>query len=103
MYLREPVCGDINLVLEICRLDFNNSDVEYCLEYHPDEVPSATKHHTSQNIAKSDLCHTCYIYTDILQNQLVGDMKTPLLRVVPLNEGKLTYAHYDTPHFLPIS
>ena len=27
----------INLV-EICRLDFNNSDVGYCLGYHPDEV-----------------------------------------------------------------
>ena len=92
----------VNLV-ENCRLDFNNSGVRYCLGYHPHEVLSAVKHHTSQNIAKSGLYHTCYIYTDIVQNQLVGDVKVPLLRVVPGKEGKLTYADYARPHFLSIN
>ena len=55
-----------------------------------------------QNNAKSDLYHTCYIYTDIVQNQLLGDVKAPLLRLVPVKEGKLTYVHYDRPHFLSI-
>ena len=85
--------------VEKCRLDFNNSEVGYCLGYHQDEVVSATKHHTSQNIAKSDLYRTCYIYTDLVQNQVVGDVKVPLLRVVPAKEGKLTYAHYDHTSF----
>ena len=88
--------------VENCRLDFNNSDVGYCLEYHPHEVLSAVKHHASQNIAKLDLYHTCHIYTDIVQNQLVGGVKAWLLRVVPVKEGKLTYVHYDRPHFLLI-
>ena len=26
-----------------------------------------------------------YVYTDIIQNQLVGDVRAPLLRVVPVN------------------
>ena len=92
----------INLV-ENCRLDLNNSDVGYCLGYHPDEVLSAAKHDTSQNTAKWDLYHTCYVYTDIVQNQLVGDVKAPLLRVVLVKEGKLTYVHYDRQHFFPIN
>ena len=65
----------------------------YCLGYHPDEVPSATKHHASQSIAKSDLYHTCYIYIYILQNQLVGNVKAQLLREVLVKEGKLIYVH----------
>ena len=90
-------------MVENSRLNFNNCDIGYCLGYQPDEVLSAAKRHTSQNIAKSDLYYTCYVYTDIVQNQLVGDMKALLLRVVPVKEGKLTYAHYDRPHFLPIN
>ena len=57
----------INLV-ENCRLDFNNSEVGYCLGYHPHEVLSAAKHHTSHNIATSTFYHICYIYTDVVQN-----------------------------------
>ena len=89
--------------VENCRLGFNNSDVGYCLGYHPHEVLSAAKHDASQNIAKLDLYHTCHIYTDIVQNQLVGDIKAWLLRVLPVKEGKLTYVHYDRPHFLLIN
>ena len=90
-------------MVENCRLDLNNSDVGYYLGYHADEVLSAAKCHTSQNIAKWDLYHTCYIYTDIVHNQLVGDVKAPLLRAVPVKEGKLTYVHYDRQHFFPIN
>ena len=88
-------------LIEICRLDSYNSDVGCCPGYHPHEVLSAAKHHASQNITKSDL--TCYNYTDIAQNQLVGDVKAPLLRVVLVKEEKLTYVHYDRAHFLPIN
>ena len=103
-YYYQPITQKvyINLV-ENCRLDLNNSDVGYCLGYHPDEVLSAAKHDTSQNTAKWDLYHTCYVYTDIVQNQLVGDVKAPLLRVVLVKEGKLTYVHYDRQHFFPIN
>ena len=101
-YFDHPIIQKVYInLIEICRLDSNNSDVGYCLGYHPHEVLSAAKHHASQNITKSDLCHTCYNYTDIAQNQLVGDVKAPLLRVVFVKEEKLTYVHYDRVHFLP--
>ena len=92
----------INLVKNF-RLDLNNPDFGYCLGYHPDDVLSAPKHHTSQNFPKLDLHHTCYIYTDIVQNKLKGDVKTPLLRVVPVKEGNLTYVRYDRTQFLLIN
>ena len=85
------------------RLDFNNSDVGYCLGYNPNEVLSAAKHHTLQNIASLYLYQNCYIYTDIVQNQLVGDVKALLLRVVPVKDENMTYINYDRPHFLPIN
>ena len=91
----------INLV-ENCRLDFNNSDVGYCLGYHPDELLSATKHHTPQNIVNR-ISTTHVILTQIVQNKLVGDAKAPLLRVVTVKEGKWTYIHYDRLHFLLIN
>ena len=90
-------------LLENYRFDLDNSDVGYCLGYHPDEVLSVAKHHTSQNIAKLYLYHTCYIYIDIIQSQLVGDVKAPFLRVVSVKDAKLTYVHYDRPHFLSIN
>ena len=90
-------------MVENSRLNFNNCDIGYCLGHQPDEVLSAAKRHTSQNIAKSDLYYTCYVYTDIVQNQLVGDVKAPLLGVIPVKEGKLTYVHYDRQHFFPIN
>ena len=64
---------------------------------------TTAKYHTSQNIAKSSLFHTWYINSDIVQNHLAGDVKAPLLRVVPVKERKFTYVHYDRPEFLPIN
>lgn len=48
-------------------MDFNNSGIGYCLEYRTDEALSTAKHHP----AKSHLYQTCYMYTDIVQNQLL--------------------------------
>ena len=48
-----------------------------------------------------------YVYCDIVQNQLVGDVSAPLLRVVPLQTSWITQgdmiAHtFNTPHYVPI-
>ena len=55
------------------------------------------------SITKSHFYHICYIYTDIVQNQLVEDMFAPLLRVVPEKDGKVTYVYYDRLLFLSIN
>ena len=90
-YYYHPITQKVYInLIEKCRLDFSKSDFGYCLGYHPDEMLPAAKHHISQNTAKSDLYHTCYIYTYIVQNQLGENLNAPLLRVVPVKEGKMT-------------
>ena len=49
------------------------------------------------------ICQICHVDTDAVQNQLVGNVKAPLLKVVPLKDGNVTYVHYNKPNFLPIS
>ena len=46
-----------------------------------------------------------YVYTDIIQNQLVGDVRGPLLRVVPVKSrcGDTASVTYKQPQFLPLS
>ena len=46
-----------------------------------------------------------YVYTDITQNLLVGDVRAPLLLVVPakLRYGNTTCVTYEQPQFLPLS
>ena len=103
-YIYHPITRKVYINwAQKCRLDFNNLDVGYCLGYNPDEVLLAAKHHTPQNIANLRLYQNCYIYTDIVQNQLMGDVKAPFLRVVPVKDENMTYIHYDRPHFLHIS
>ena len=57
----------------------------------------------SENVANLNLYHNCYVHTDIIRNQIVGDVKAPLLRVVPIKNEKFIYLHYDKPHFFPIN
>ena len=44
-----------------------------------------------------------YVYTDIIQSQLVGDVREPLLRVVPVKSryGDTTCVIYERSNFLP--
>ena len=46
-----------------------------------------------------------YVYTDIIQNQLMGDVRAPLFRVVPVKSrcGDTTSATYKQSQFLPLS
>ena len=73
------------------------------MEFQSNEVLSSWKHQISQNIAKLYLCQICHVDTDAVQNQLVGDVKAPLIKVVPVKDGNVTYVHYNKPNFLPIS
>ena len=48
---------------------------------------------------------TLYVYTDIIQNQLVDDARAPLLRVVQVKSryGDKTCVTYEQFQFLPLS
>ena len=49
--------------------------------------------------------HLMYIYSDIVGPSLVGDVQTPLLRVVALNRGGdgMITASFDKPYYLPVT
>ena len=46
-----------------------------------------------------------FVYTDIVESQIVGDVLAPLLRMVHVTgtDGELVNIQYDRPHYLPIS
>ena len=48
-----------------------------------------------------------YVYCDIVENHLVGDVSAPLLRIVPVQKSGVTQgdviAHtFSTPHYVPV-
>lgn len=46
-----------------------------------------------------------YIYTDIVEPQIVGDTVAPLLRVVPVKgqDGEMIHELFDRPHYIPLA
>jgi len=49
--------------------------------------------------------HDLYVYSDIVQAQLVRDALVPLLRIVPMqgDDGQRISKSFERPHFLPVS
>lgn len=45
-----------------------------------------------------------YVYSDIVEPQIVGDIQAPLLRIVKVkgNDGEVISSHYDRPHYMPV-
>ena len=91
-----------------CRLLMNGSDIALRLGFDKD-----LRHFTRGNIEsiKSPVVATTrsldnvYVYTDIVENQHVGDFKVPLLRVVPVRSkfNEINWIHYDKPHYMRLS
>lgn len=49
---------------------------------------------------------TLWIYSDIVAPQIVGDRKSPLLRIIPSKgdfHGQTVVIHYDRPQYLPLA
>jgi len=46
-----------------------------------------------------------FVYTDVVESQIVGDVLAPLLRIVHVTgiDGDLVNVQYDRPHYLPVS
>ena len=46
-----------------------------------------------------------YVYSDIVQTKLVGDVSVPLLRVVPITDayGVICHKEYTKPNYLPLA
>ena len=49
--------------------------------------------------------NTLYVYTDIVDEQRVGDVTAPLLRIVSVPQrrtGEFVTFTYGTPHYVPV-
>ena len=49
--------------------------------------------------------HALYVYTDIIENQRVGDISAPLLKIVPVNRkkaGEIVSHSFLRPHYYPV-
>ncbi|GBM92355.1 hypothetical protein AVEN_9196-1 [Araneus ventricosus] len=46
-----------------------------------------------------------FLYTEIIESQTVGDVFTPLLRIVNVtgSDGEMVYVRYDRPYYIPLS
>ena len=51
----------------------NGSDINYCLGYRPDKVLSTSDRKVGENIISLNLYLNRFIYSSIVQKQLVGD------------------------------
>ena len=49
--------------------------------------------------------HSLYVYTDLAEAQIVGDVRTPLLRVVAAqgNHGEYITKTYERPQYVPVA
>ena len=96
-------CINVNIPKQ-CKLFFHDSDIAKCLGFKAQRI-------VEEGDKKSDVMSSIetnkvvYIYTDIIQNQHVGQFKVPLLRVIPVTSkyGEISCMQYDRPHFIPLS
>ena len=52
------------------------------------------------------LLGTFYVYTDIIDNQFVGNTKAPLLKTIVINYNNsqsISWSHYDNPQYLEVN
>ena len=103
-YDYDEISRKVTLTLpQDCMLDFNNTDVAQCLGISPNK--KVTSNHSADQVSSMNKYNSIYVYTDIIQNQTTGDVKAPLLRVVPVTSkyGTVSCIHYDRPHYLPLN
>ncbi|GFT05433.1 uncharacterized protein TNCV_124251 [Trichonephila clavipes] len=50
------------------------------------------------------LCFLLYVYSDLVEPQIVGDVQAPLLKIVKVEgkDGEVVNAHYTRPHYVPV-
>ena len=93
-----------------CGISFGKSDIARCLGFKQEKEFKHNREEgfiqvESDTIISKNPIHSVYLYTDIIENQYVGDYKVPLLRVIPVRAkfNEINWMHYDKPHFLRLS
>lgn len=93
------------------RLIFHEGLAE-CLGFPPGEVGdnssvqiSGTRYIQSPNVADPNFdFKLLYIYSDIVDSQIIGDSVAPLLRVITVkgNDGDMVHEMFDRPHYVTL-
>ena len=87
-------------------INWKNSDIAKCLGFNPDSYILKKERYTSPNLASTkSMYKNVYVYSDIIKNQSVGNVKAPLLRIVPVegSYGEICCVRYEKPHYFPLS
>ena len=87
-----------------CKLKFLDSDIARCLGFKAQRIVVEGEC-VSYIISSIEANKVIYVYTDIIQNQHVGQFKVPLLRVIPVTSkyGEIDCMQYDRPHFISLN
>ena len=109
LYKFNQVSGKVSIRIENqCGIAMANSDIARCLGFAQNfdrqtEVEFVDVE-ADITIPKNTI-GSVYVYSDIIENQYVGDYKAPLLRVIPVRTkfNEVNWVHYDKPHFLRLS
>ena len=77
----------------------------YAMEFKENEILRGSASIVSQFMTNMKRYTALCVYTGIIQNQLVGFVRAPLLRVVPvkLRYGDAIFVTYEQLQFLPLS
>ena len=86
-------------------IKMEGSDLAMRMEFKENEILRGSTTIISLFMMNMKRYTALYVYTDIIQNQLVGDVRASLLRVVPvkLKYGDTTCVTYEQLQFLPLS
>ena len=93
------------------KLDMNGSDIGRCLGFDENSMLDNTQSGKEKSVVSYYIASTeniyksVYVYTDIIENQFVGNVRVPLLRVVPVTSqyGDVCCIKYDKPYFIPLN
>ena len=92
-------------------LNMNGSDIAHCLGFDGKAILNNVNNDKEISVVSSSIASTenmyksMYVYTDIIENQYVGNVRVPLLRVVPITSkyGDVSCIKYDKPHFISLN
>ena len=78
-------------------IKIERSDLNMRLGFKENEIMCGPKPIVSLFMANMERYTALYVYADIIKNQLVGDVRAPLLRVVPVKSryGDTTCVTYE--------
>lgn len=72
---------------------------------YPEGVISSSTRHAPFSPDMDGGLHALYVYTDIIENQRVGDISAPLLKIVSVNRkksGEVVSHSFQRPHYYPV-